>query len=450
MHALSRDGPLDGLRVIDCSGMISGGFATAQLGDFGADVVMVEHPDHPDPLREWPPFDRVEPGAEPDGDHDGGDEHTTDAGGGRGDPDDSPGAEYATDARDAEETVSLWWKSIGRNKRCVTLDLSSDEGAALLLELIDDADVLFENFRPGTMERWGLGPDTLTETNPRLITVRLSGYGQTGPRAEKPGFGTVAEGISGWAHANGFPDREPLLPPISLADLVAAQFAVQATMFALFERDVGREGGSGEGQVVDVSLYEPLFRLFVGDVEAYDRLGHVRDRTGNRHPNAAPRNVYETADGYLTLSASSQRIFENVCEAIGRPDLVDDARFATNEKRVDNAAALDEAIENWTRERTTEEAIAEMEAADAIVGPVYDMSDIFADDQYAARNDVVRVRDDQLGDLRTAAPIPRFSRTPGAISHMGPRHGEHTTEILRDEVGLDAEEVARLRAAGVC
>lgn len=254
MTAQQRNGPLDGLRVIDCSGMISGGFATTQLADFGADVVMIEHPDQIDPLREWPPFD------------------------------------------DEAKDTSLWWKSIGRNKRCITLDLSDDEGAALLAELVEDADLFFENFRPGTMERWGLGPESLRDVNEELIYIRLSGYGQTGPRSQKPGFGSIAEGISGWAHVNGFPDREPLLPPISLADLIAAQFAVQAALFAIFERDVGR-GGSGEGQVIDVILYEPLFRLFLGDVEAYDRNDHVRNRTGNRHPNASPRNVYETADG---------------------------------------------------------------------------------------------------------------------------------------------------------
>lgn len=389
-------GPLDGLDIVDCSGMISGGFATAQLADFGADVVMVEHPEYADALREWPPFD--------------------------GD-------------------TSLWWKSIGRNKRCVTLDLSTADGRELLFELVEDADLFFENFRPGTLERWDLAPETLREVNPELITVRLSGYGQTGPRSEKPGFGTVAEGISGWAHANGFPDREPLLPPISLADLTAAQFAVQAAMFAIFERDIG---GSGEGQTIDVSLYEPLFRLFIGDVEAYDRLGERRDRLGNRHPNAAPRNVYETADGHITLSASSQPIFENVADAIGRPDIVDDPRFETNDDRVANAAELDALIEAWTRERTTEQAIAEMEAADAIVGPIHDMGDIFEDEQYAAREDIIEVEDDELGTLRTAAPVPKFSRTPGHVDHAGPRHGQHNDEVFLDELGLDRARYDRL------
>ncbi|MFB6194741.1 MAG: CaiB/BaiF CoA transferase family protein [Haloplanus sp.] len=399
----NRQGPLDGLRVVDCSDMIAGGFATTQLADFGADVINVEHPEKADPLREWPPFD---------------------------------------------EDTSLWWKSIGRNKRCVTLDLSTPAGGALLLDLVADADILVENFRPGTLERWGLGPERLHEENPGLIVVRQSGYGQTGPRSEKPGFGTVAEGISNWAHVNGFPDRKPLLPPISLADLTAANFAVQAAMFAVFERDVGR-GGSGEGQVIDVSLYEPLFRLFLSEVEAYDRLGETRERIGNHHPNAAPRNVYETADGYLTLSASAQSIFENVAEAIDRPDLLDDPRFADNDARVEHADELDEIIEAWTRERTTEEAIETMEAADAIVGPVYDMADIFEDDQYRARDDIVEVEDPELGTLKTAAPVPRFERTPGAVEHAGPRHGQHNDEVFLDELDLDEDEYDRLRSEGI-
>ena len=422
--ARDRQGPLDGLRVVDCSGMIAGGFATTQLADFGADVITVEHPDVADPLREWPPYDESE---------------------------ELRSSEDSEELRSSEgsDTVSLWWKSIGRNKRCVTLDLSTAEGSALLLELIADADVFFENFRPGTLEEWGLGPERLSEENPGLIVVRQSGYGQTGPKSDKPGFGTVAEGLSNWANVNGFPDSKPLLPPISLADLTAANFAVQGVMFAVFERDVGRSGGSGKGQVIDVSLYEPLFRLFLSEVEAYDRLGEVRERIGNHHENAAPRNVYETADGYMTLSASAQSIFENVAEAIDRPELLDDPRFADNESRVEHADELDDAIEAWTRERSTETAIEAMEDADAVVGPVYDMADIFEDEQYAARDDIVEIEDEDLGALKTAAPVPQFGRTPGTVEHAGPRHGQHNDEVFLDELGLDESEYDRLRDAGV-
>ncbi|ERH10265.1 MAG: putative acyl-CoA transferases/carnitine dehydratase [halophilic archaeon J07HX64] len=399
-----RQGPLDGLRVIDASGMISGAFATMLMGDFGADVIMIEHPEVGDPIREWP--------------------------------------------QKTEDGESLAWKSLGRNKRCVTLDLGSDRGRALALELVEDADVFFENFRPGTMERWGLGPEEIHAVNSRAIMVRLSGYGQTGPRSQEPGFGTIAEGVSGWAHANGFPDREPLLPPVSLADIQAAQFALQATLMALFERDVGR-GGSDTGQVIDVSLVEPLWRVFFGEVEAYDHMGHVRERTGNQHPNTAPRNIYETADGYITMSASNQRIFERVAEAIDKAWLIEDERFADNASRVENAAPLNKEIEEWTRQHTTEEAIEILEANDAIVGPVNDMSDIFDDEQFQARDSFVEVDDPDVGTVRTFSTVPKFSRTPGEVEFLGPRHGEHNEAVYQGELGLSDEELAELRDDGV-
>lgn len=404
MTARERNGPLDGLRVIDMSGMISGAFATTMLGDFGADVIMVEHPEVGDPIREWP--------------------------------------------LKTEDGTSLSWKSLGRNKRCITLDLNADAGQRLVLDLIEDADVVFENFRPGTLERWGIGPDAIHEVNNRAILVRLSGYGQTGPDSHKPGFGTIAEGVSGWAHANGFPNREPLLPPISLADLSAAQFALFGSLMAVYERDLSR-GGSGEGQVVDVSLMEPLWRMFFGEVEAYDQFRHVRERTGNRHPNTAPRNIYETADGYMTMSASNQKIFERVAEAIDKPELIDDPQFVDNATRVENVEALDAEIEEWTSQRTTEKAIEILEANDAIVGPVYNMEDIFEDEQFQARDDFVSVEDPDVGNLKTLGIVPKFSRTPGDVEFLGPRHGEHNDEVYCDELGVDDETYERLQEEGV-
>ena len=392
-------GPLEGLRVVDFSGMISGGFATMTLADFGADVVTVEHPDYSDPIRDWAP---------------------------------------------KEDGVSLWWKSLARNKRCVTLDLSTDEGRALALELVEDADLVFENFRPGTLERWDLGYESLRDVNEAVVLVRISGYGQTGPRAEQPGFGTAAEAISGFAHVNGFPDREPLLPPISLADMCAAHYAVQSAMFALFERFT-----SGEGQVVDVSLYEALFRMFPGDVEKYDRLGEVSERRGNHHANAAPRNVYRARDGHVALSASSQAIFRNLCAVIGHPELLEDDRFATNDARVEHADELDEYIAPFVAERTVEEAVADLTEADAVVAPIYDMSDVFEDEQYRAREDIVEVDDPDLGPTKTPAVLPKLSRTPGEVDHLGPGHGEHNEAVFCGELGLERETLAELREAGV-
>lgn len=399
-----RQGPLDGLRVIDASGMISGAFATTLMGDFGADIIMIEHPEVGDPIREWP--------------------------------------------QKTEDGESLAWKSLGRNKRCVTLDLGSDEGREIALDLIEDADVFFENFRPGTMEKWGLGPDDIHEVNEKAIMVRLSGYGQTGPKSQKPGFGTVAEGVSGWAHANGFPDREPLLPPVSLADLQAAQFALQATMMAVFERDVGR-GGSGEGQVIDVSLTEPLWRIFFGEVEAYDHTGHIHERTGNQHPNTAPRNIYETEDGYMTMSASNQKIFERVAEAIDKEWMIEDDRFTDNSTRVENSDSLNEEIEEWTKEHTTEEAIDILEANDAIVGPVNDMGDIFEDEQFQARDNFIEIDDPDVGEIKTFGIVPKFSRTPGDVEFLGPQHGEHNEEVYKDELGLSKEKFAELESEGI-
>ena len=394
-------GPLSSLRVVDFTTMISGGFASSTLADFGADVVSVEHPTKPDPIRAWEPL---------------------------------------------EDGESMWWKSLGRNQRCVTLDLSTAEGQTLARDLVADADVVLENFRPGTMERWNLGYDELKEVNEGVVMVRISGYGQTGPRSQKPGFGSVAEGLSGWAHSNGFPDSDPLLPPIPLADLTAGQYAAQSAVFAVFDREMS-EGD--EGQVIDVSLYEPLFRLFIGHPEAYDTMGRVDERTGNRSSNSAPRNVYETADGHIALSASAQRIFENVARAIDREDIIDDPRFETNAKRLENVEELDAIIEGWTSERPTDEVIEVMEASDAIVGPIYDISDVFEDAHFAARENLVTVDDPDLGEVKTQGVVPKYSETPGEVSHLGPDQGEHNEEIYLDELGLDEAEYERLREDGV-
>ena len=393
-------GPLSELRVVDFTTMISGGFAASMLGDYGADVVSVEHPTKTDPVREWRP--------EADG-------------------------------------TSTWWKSLGRNQRCVTLDLSTAEGQELARELVADADIVLENFRPGTMERWDLGYEDLREVNEGVVMVRISGYGQTGPDADKPGFGSIAEGLSGFANANGFLDSEPLLPPIPLADLVAGHQATSAAVSAVLNRELG----GGTGQEIDVSLYEPLFRLFVGRPEAYDTTGYVDRRTGNRSENSAPRNVYETADGHITLSASAQSIFENVAKAIDRPDLIDDPRFETNAARLEHVEALDEVIESWTRERSTETVLETMSAADAIVGPVYDIADAFEDEQFRAREDLVDVDDPDLGEVTTHGVVPKFSETPGEVSNLGPDPGAHNEDVYRAELDLDPERYERLREEGV-
>ncbi|MFB6170684.1 MAG: CaiB/BaiF CoA transferase family protein [Haloarculaceae archaeon] len=398
------NGPLDGLRILDLSTMISGGWTTMTFADFGADVVKVEHPEYHDPVRDWRPF---------------------------------------------YDEYSMWWKSLARNKRSVTLDLSTDEGREVALDLAEDADIVVENFRPGTMEKWGLGYEDFKDANEGIVMIRLSGFGQTGPKSQDPGFGSIAEGYSQFVHINGFDDSEPLLPPMPLADITAGNFAVQGAMFAIFERDIGRDGGSGEGQVIDVSLYEPLFRMMVADPEAYHKTGTVRTRTGNRSVNTAPRNLYEAKDGYVTLSASSQNIFENVMRAIGREDLIDDPRFENNDARVDNVEELDAIIGGWMAERSREEVIETMTEHSAIVGPVYDIEDIFESELYEARDDLVEIEDPDVGDLVTHNAHPKLSRTPGGVSHAGPGHGEHTEEVYLDELGMSEERLAELREQGV-
>lgn len=388
--------PLEGLDVLDLTTMVSGGFSTVMLADFGANVISVEHPTYNDPVRDWQP---------------------------------------------RSDDESFYWKSLGRNKRHITLDLSTEDGQTLTRRLADSVDIVVENFRPGTMESWNLNYETLSENNDGLVMIRLSGYGQTGPKASQPGFGTIAESMSTFTHINGFQNSRPLSPPIPLADLTAAMFAVQGAMFAIYARDV--QGRSG--QVIDVSLFEPLFRLMIGDVEAYDTEGIVPTRTGNRDVRSAPRNLYETEDGYVALSASSQNIFENVMAAIGRDDLINDSRFRNNAVRVENAEELDTLIEEWTRQRTTEQAISKMEQAGAIVGPVYDISDVFEDEQFAAREDLVTVSDDDLGEVTTHAPVPKFSETPGEVKRLGGERGQHNDEIYCDRLGLDEEEYQRLR-----
>ncbi len=399
-----EDKPLEGLTIVDFSVMISGGFATMQMADFGAEVLSVEHPTKSDPLRSWPPFDQGE---------------------------------------------SLWWKSIARNKKSITLDLSSVDGQKIALELVKQADLVFENFRPGTMEKWGLGPEELHNVNPKLIIIRLSGYGQNGPKSTEPGFGTIAEGVSGWANVNGYADGEPLLPPISLADITAALFAVHGAMFALYYRENNSTTVVNTGQVVDVSLYEPLFRLFVGDIEGYDRCGRVPQRSGNKHDNASPRGVYKTKDGYITLSASSQSTFKSVAIAIGRPELIDDDRFITNSLRVENSNEIDNIIENWTSNKSTIDAINQMKEYDAIVGPVYSLEDIHKDEQYLARENIVQMNDQDFGKLNTPSPVPKLSQTPGYAEHAGYSKGYHNEEIYLSYLDMSDAEFEDMKRKSV-
>lgn len=393
-------GPLAGLRVIDAGVLFAGPVIGTLLADFGADVIKVEHPKG-DALRSL--------GWHKDG-------------------------------------VSLWWAFANRNKRYISLDLSRSKGAELLRELAKDADVLIESFRPGTFERWGLGPEVLHEANPKLIFVRTTGYGQTGPYAPRPGFGTVAESISGFAHINGQPDGPPTLPPFALGDGVASLFGTFATMFALYHRDVH----GGPGQIVDLAIYEPLFWLLGPQAIVFDQLGLVQGRTGSSTEWTAPRNAYQAKDGrWLGMSASSQSIAERVMKLVGHAEVIGEPWFADHTGRVEHQKLLDQYISAWIGERTSAEVQAAFEEAQAVIGPIYSIADIFADPQYAARETITHIDDPQLGRVRLQNAIPRLTATPGRVRHLGGALGADNSEIYCEELGHTEAELAEWRSAGI-
>jgi crotonobetainyl-CoA:carnitine CoA-transferase CaiB-like acyl-CoA transferase len=392
-------GPLAGVRVIDAATLFAGPLAATFLGDFGADVVKVEHPHKPDAARTHGP---------------------------------------------SKDGVGLWWKTLGRNKRTVTLDLSQPEGAALLLRLASVSDVLIENFRPGTLERWGLGPDDLHAANPRLVVARVTAFGQFGPLARQPGFGSIAEAMSGFAAITGEPDGPPTLPPFGLADGIAGL----ATSFAVTAALRSAEA-TGRGQVVDVAIIEPIMMMLGAQITTFDQLGTVQQRLGNRSVNNAPRNVYRTSDGdWVAVSTSSQSIAERVMRLVGRPDVIAEPWFATGHQRAQHADELDEAVGAWIAERSTKDVLSAFEEAEAAIGPVYDVRGVLADPQYAAIGTVLTVDDDELGPLRMQNVLFRMSSTPGAIRWAGRPHGADTADVLGD-LGVGGDELAALRHKGV-
>ncbi len=391
--------PLEGIRVVEAATLFAAPIAGMLLGDYGADVIKIEHPRHPDPARGHGP---------------------------------------------SKDGVGLWFKTLGRNKRLVTLDLSRDDGRDIFLRLAERSDVVLENFRPGTLERWALGWDELSAVNPRLVLARVSGFGQSGPYRRRPGFGTLAEAMSGFAALNGEPDGPPLLPPLALADGVAALATAYAIMLALRAREE-----TGRGQVVDTSLVEPLLTLLGPQATAYDLLGELQPRTGNRSSHNAPRNVYRTADDqWVAVSASATSIAERVLRLVGRADLASQPWFETGAGRAAHVDEIDAAVAAWIAERPRDEVVASFEAAEAAIAPVYDARDLLADPQLAAIESFASVDDDQLGPIKMTNVISRLSETPGAIERTGGVHGADTAAVLA-EVGVDAAELARLRAAGV-
>ncbi len=395
----TRKMPLEGVRVIDIGTLFAGPWIATYMADFGAEVIKIEHP-RGDSLRNF--------ASQKDG-------------------------------------VSLWWKLASRNKKSITCNISSPEGQEILRKLCESADVLVENFRPGTMERWGFSWENLHALNPRLILARTSGFGQKGPYAQRPGFGTVAEAMSGFAHITGFPDGPPTLPPFALADGISALCGTYAVMMALYHRDVH----DAPGQEIDIAIYEPITMVLGPQPLEYDQLGYVQMRTGNAIPFAAPRNAYRCKDGrYVVISASAENIFKRVMRAVGREDLADDPRMITQAGRVENMAELDGAIQLWIGEHTLDETITHFEEHECALGPIYDVAQFMEDPHVQARETITTVEDDELGPIRMQNVIPRLNGSPGAIRWAGPAIGKHTDEVL-EGIGYDASAISALRDKGV-
>jgi len=393
--------PLQGLRVIDAATVIAGPTIGMLMGDFGADVLKIEHP--------------------------------------RGDVLRSTGRQ--------KDGVGLWFKMANRNKRAITLNFSTPRGAALFKELIKSTDVLIENFRTGTMEKWGLGWEDLKAINPRLVMVRVTGFGQTGPYKNRPGFGTIAEAFSGFAATTGEPEGPPTLPNFGLADGIAAAYGTFAAMFALYARDAK---GSGKGQYIDLSIYEPLFQVMGPQPIEFDQLGAVQRRYGNRSMNNAPRNTYKTRDGHwVAISTNAPAIVTRVLTLCGGKSVAEDPRFQTPQGRVAHIEEVDGIVAKWIARHDLATVLDEFEKAEAAIGPAYTIDQIFEDPQYQARNDIIEIEDEDLGRLRMTNAFPFMSETPAKVRHAGPRKGQHNEEILCGELGLSPEELAKLKEDGV-
>ncbi|WP_116952239.1 CaiB/BaiF CoA transferase family protein [Jiangella endophytica] len=393
------NGPLTGLRVVDAATLFAGPIAAMHLGDMGADVVKVEHPRRPDPSRGHGP---------------------------------------------AKDGQNLWWKTLGRNKRTMTLDLSHERGQEVFRRLARESDVVIENFRPDTLERWNLGYPELSKENPGLILARVTGFGQIGPYRRRPGFGTLAEAMSGFAAMTGEPDGPPTLPPFGLADGITALATAFAVTAALSSR-----AASGRGQVVDLAIIEPMLSVLGPQLTRWDQLATVQQRTGNRSANNAPRNTYRTSDGrWVAVSTSSQSIAERVMRLVGRPEVVDEPWFATGSGRAAHVDELDAAVGAWVAARTRDEVVAQFERAEAAVAPVYDASDLVVDPQLAALETVLRVPDADLGEVAMQNVLFRLSETPGAVRWAGRAHGADTSDVLV-ELGYAVDDIAALRSEGV-
>lgn len=391
---------LSDLRVVEMGQLLAGPFCGQLLADFGADVIKLEPPGQGDPMREW--------------------------------------------GREKADGRSLWWPVVARGKRSVTINLREKDGQDLARRLIATADVVIENFRPGTLEKWGMAPEVLMADNPRLIVVRVSGYGQDGPYASRPGYGAIGEAMGGLRAVIGEPDRPPARAGISIGDTLAATFACVGTLVALHARE-----NTGRGQVVDAALYEAVLGVMESLIPEYTVSGYVRPRTGSILPNVAPANAYPTADGEHLISGNQDTVFKRLAEAMGRPELADDERYATHNARGANQAELDELIAEWSKGLTSAELEELLNRHSVPNGKIYTAPDMLADAHFAARKAIVTMAHPQLGDFPMQNVVPKLSDTPGEVRWVGPELGEHTDEVLAEALDLDEAARSALRDAGV-
>lgn len=401
VHTDGTPMPLEDLRVIELGQLLAGPFCGQLLGDFGADVIKVEDPGRGDPMRQW--------------------------------------------GREKPHGKSLWWPVVARNKRSVTCDLRTEAGQDLVRRLVADADILIENFRPGTLERWGLAPEDLWTVNPRLIVTRVTGFGQTGPYAPRPGYGSIGEAMGGIRHVIGDPDKPPARAGISLGDSLAATFACLGTLVALHHRHT-----TGRGQVVDSAIYEAVLALMESLLPEWEVAGYQRERTGSVLPNVAPSNAYPTRDGEMVLVAANQdTVFTRLAKVMDQPELATDDRFATHSARGANAALLDDTIAEWTSTIDADDLLRRLADGAVPAGRIFRAKDMLADPHFAAREAVVRVAHPEFGDIPMQNVAPRLTASPGRVRRPGPALGEHTDEVLRNLLGMDDAAIATLRDDGV-
>ena len=400
MNKAKQDKPLSGMRVIEMGQLIAGPFTGSVLGYFGAEVIKIE-PITGDPVRYW---------------------------------------------RLTENNTSYWWHSVSRNKKSITLNLKSDEGRQIAKDLILKSDVLIENFKPGTLERWGMSPDDLKKDNPGLISARISGYGQTGPRSHLPGYASVCEGYGGFRYVNGFPDRPPVRPNLSIGDTLAGLHAAMGVMLAYIQRE---KDPDGKGQVVDAAIYESVFNLMEAVVPEYSGCGAIREPSGSTITGIVPTNTYLTSDDkHVIIGGNGDSIFKRLMIAIGRPDMAEDPRLEHNQGRVENEKEIDAAIEKWTREHTSDEVLTTMDEVSVPAGPILSVEDMMNDEHYIARGMFQEVEANGR-TLHIPAMLPILTETPGSTEWPGPELSEHTEEVLTELLGKDEGEITQLREDGV-